>query len=69
VHTCRLVGVAQEAHLKRLRRIAAESQDMLQAAKAAYLACLRRAAAQEAAQREGVGAAVLLFIKTLFIHA
>ncbi|KAF5830257.1 hypothetical protein DUNSADRAFT_14814 [Dunaliella salina] len=49
----RLVGVAHEAHLKKLRRIAAEGQEALRAAQSAYLLRLRRIAAVEAAQREG----------------
>lgn len=53
---CRLVGVAHEAHLKKLRRIAAEGQELLRGAQHAHLQRLRRFAAAEAAQREAVGA-------------
>jgi hypothetical protein len=48
------VGVAHEAHLKKLRRIAAEVEDAVKATQVAHLQRLRRIAAAEAAQKEGV---------------
>lgn len=56
------MGVAQEAHLKKLRRIAAEVEDAVRGARAVHLLRLRRIAAAEAEQREGVSVRALLFI-------
>ena len=54
VHACRLVGVAQDAHLKRLRRLQQESEEALRNSQDVYLAKLRKHAAEESALREAV---------------
>jgi hypothetical protein len=48
-------GVAQDAHVKRLKRLAAEHEEAVKSAHAAHLVRMHKAAALELTEREAVG--------------